>query len=177
MTNSETGFITIGQVFGPWGIKGKIRVNVMTDFPEHFNPGETVYIDGKSFTVEETDWSKSNALIKIKGVDCVNDAEEFVGKYVEISPIQLHPLSAGQYYHFQIAGLKVVTTGGREIGVISDILTSAANDIYIVKGKDGEILIPATADVIKSIDLDKKVMTIEAVPGLLELNKKTTGDK
>lgn len=177
MAATENEFITIGRVLGQWALGGKIRVSPMTDFPERFDAGETVYIDETPYVIESTEWHKGNALVKIKGVDSIEDAEEFSGKYVEISAAQVKPLPAGQYYHYQIVGLKVVTTGGQEIGTVADVLTSSANDIYVVKGKDGEVLIPATEDIIKSIDLEKKLMIIEAVAGLLDLNKKTGKEK
>ena len=177
MTGTENEFITIGRVLGHWGIKGKIRVSPMTDFPERFDSGETIYIEEQPYVIESTDWHKGNALVKLKNIESIDDAGEFTGKYFEISAAQVRPLKAGQYYHYQITGLKVMTTGGREIGAVTDVLTASANDIYVVTGKDGEVLIPATADIIKSIDLTKKVMIIEVVPGLLELNKKTGGEK
>jgi 16S rRNA processing protein RimM len=175
MKNNESDFITIGQVLAPWGIRGKIKVSILTDFPERFDPGETIYIDGKSMTIESTEWHKGNALVKVGGIETLDAAEELTGRYVEISPTQSRPLPEGEYYHYQIVGLRVVTTEGKELGTVTGILTSTANDIYVVKGKEGEILIPAMADVVRSIDLDKMVMVIEAIPGLLELNKKTGG--
>lgn len=177
MKSQETEFITIGQVLAPWGIRGKLKVGILTDFPERFSPGETIYINGKPTTIESTEWHKGNALVKVKGIETLDAAEELTGRYVEISPAQSRPLAEGQYYHYQIIGLKVVTTDGREIGTVTNVLTSTVNDIYVVKGKEGEILIPALADVIKSIDLDKRVMVIEAIPGLLELNRKKNENK
>ena len=80
--------------------------------------------------------------------------------------------SKGQYSHDQIIGLQVVTTDGELIGTVTDILTGISNDNYIVRGSRGEILIPAIEDVVQSIDLDKGIITIETINGLLELNKK-----
>jgi 16S rRNA processing protein RimM len=77
-------------------------------------------------------------------------------------------LLQGQYYTFQLIGLKVLTTDGEYLGQIADIMTTASNDVYIVKGKRGEILIPAIEDVVKSIDLEKGEMVIEAIEGLLD---------
>jgi len=177
MDDMADEFITIGRVLGPWGIKGKIKVSPMTDFPERFDAGATIYIEERPYIIEDTDWHKGNALVKLKHIESIDEAGEFIGKFVEISPAQLRPLPARQYYHYQITGLNVTTTDGREIGTVTDVLVASANDIYVVKGKDGEVLIPATEDIIKSIDLEKKVMIIEAVPGLLDLNKKTEKEK
>lgn len=81
-------------------------------------------------------------------------------------------LPEGQYYHHQIIGLQVRTTRGEYIGEIADILEGKSNDNYIVRGKNGEILVPAIENVIQSIDLDAGIVTIEAIEGLLELNEK-----
>lgn len=177
MPPTENDFVTIGRVLGAWALKGKLRVTPMTDFPERFDAGETIYIDGTPYVIESTKWHKGNALVKLDRVDTIEDAEEFSGKWVEIRAAEVKTLPAGQYYHYQIVGLNVVTTTGQEIGTVADVLTASSNDIYIVKGTDGEVLIPATEDIIKSIDLEKKLMIIEAVQGLLDLNKKTGKEK
>ena len=85
---------------------------------------------------------------------------------------QDNPLPEGEYYHDQIIGLQVVTTGGERIGEITDILEGQSNDNYIVRGARGEVLIPAIADVIRFIDLAAGRLTIEAIEGLLDLNQK-----
>lgn len=177
MSYKNSEFISIGEILAPLGLKGKMKVNVLTDFPERFSPGETVYIEGKHFVVESAEWQKGNAIIKLEGIDDVDPVEKLTGKYLEISLTQLHKLAKGQYYHHQIIGLKVITTAGKLLGTISSIMTTSGTDIYTVKSDDSEILIPATADVIKSIDIDKKEMVIEAIAGLLELNQKTDKPK
>ena len=81
-------------------------------------------------------------------------------------------LPEGQFYHHQIIGLKVRTIQGELIGTITEILSGQSNDNYIVQGENGEILIPAIEDVIKSIDLEQGCVTIQAIEGLLSLNEK-----
>ena len=85
---------------------------------------------------------------------------------------QAGPLPEGQYYHHQIIGLQVRTTQGEVLGSVSQVLTGKSNDNYLVQGADGEIIIPAIEDVVKSIDLDGGCITIEAIEGLLDLNRK-----
>ena len=97
---------------------------------------------------------------------------EVVSLSVDIESNHNHPLSEGQYYHHQIIGLQVRTTRGELIGTVTDILTGKSNDNYIVQSQNGEILIPAIEDVIKSIDLHNGCIIIEAIEGLLDLNEK-----
>ena len=165
-------FITIGKILAPWGIKGKLKVEVVTDFPQRFAPSSKIYIDQQPVTIGSTEWHKGKAIIKLDTIDSIEDAEKLRGRPVEIHYSQLYPLPEGQYYHFQLIGLEVWTTQGELLGNITEILTTPGNDNYVISGAKGEILIPAIEDVIKSIDLNKGRLVIEPIEGLLSLNKK-----
>ena len=167
MKLSELEFITIGEVQAPWGNQGKLKVKVLTDFPERFAPSSTVYINQQPMTIAQVEWQKGNAIIKLNAVDSVAAAQGLKGQPVEIHHSQLKSLPEGQYYHFQLIGLEVWTAQGELLGTVTEILTAPSNDIYIVQGNRGEILIPAIGDVIKSIELDKGRIIIEPIEGLL----------
>lgn len=171
MKSSE--FIAIGSILSPWGIQGKLKVKSQTDFPQRFTPGARVYIDRKPLTIESAEWHGNKLVVKLNTVDRAQDAQKLSGKNIEIPQSQLHPLPKGQYYHFQLIGLAVWTTQGEQLGKITEILTAESNDNYLIHGARGEILIPAIADVIKSIDLAKGEMVIEPIEGLLPSNQKT----
>ena len=172
MLSSELEFITIGKILAPWGLKGKLTVEVATDFPQRFAPSSKVYINRQPMTIDSTDWHKGKAIVKLNAIDSIEDAEKRQGQLVEIHHSQLYPLPEGQYYHFQLIGLEVWTTQGELLGNITEILTTPSNDSYVVSGAKGEILIPAIEDVIKSIDLDKGCLVIELIEGLLNLKQK-----
>ena len=91
---------------------------------------------------------------------------------MEIEHNQKYNLPEGHYYHEQIIGLKVRTTQGKLLGNVSTILSGKSNDNYVIQTPEGEILIPAIEDIIKSVDIKEGFITIEAVEGLLNLNKK-----
>ena len=172
MKPSEPEFITIGKILAPWGNKGKLKVEVATDFPQRFAPSSKVYIEQQPMTIDSIGWHKGKAIIKLNTIDSIEDAEKLRGQLVEIHHSQLHPLPEGQYYHFQLIGLEVWTTQGELLGNITEILSMPGNDNYVVSGAKGEILIPAIEDVIKSIDLNKGCLVIEPIEGLLNLNRK-----
>ena len=172
MKSSDLEFITIGRILTTWGVEGKLKVKIETDFPQRFAPRSTVYINRQPMTIDSTEWHKGKAIIKLNTIDSIKGAEKLQGQLVEIHHTQLHPLPEGQYYHFQLIGLEVWTTQGELLGNITEILTTSGNDTYVVSGAEGEILIPAVEDVIKSIDLDKGCLVIEPIEGLLDLNKK-----
>jgi 16S rRNA processing protein RimM len=99
-------------------------------------------------------------------------AEKLRGRFIEIPHRQLKSLPEGQHYHFQLIGLQVWSTKGEFLGEITDILTTAGNDSYVVKGDNEELLIPAIEDVVKSIDIAGGLVVIEPIEGLLELNRR-----
>jgi len=174
MKLSESEFIAIGKILAPWGIKGKLKVEVVTDFPHRFAPCSKIYIKRQPMTIDGTEWHKGQAIIKLNTIDTIDEAQRLKGQPVEIHRSQLKPLSEGQYYHFQLIGLEVWTTQGELLGNITEILAAASNDNYVISSPKGELLIPAIEDVVKSIDLDKRRLVIEAIDGLLSLNQKSS---
>ena len=159
--------LIVGRILAPWGIRGEVKVEVVTDFPERFAPRKIVYLNTSPLEIESCHPHKQHLVVKLATIDSVEDAEKLRGQDLTIPPSELYPLPEGQYYTFQIIGLKVVTTEGELLGHITEIMTTGSNDVYIVEGKRGEILIPAIEDVVKSIDLAKGKMVIEAIEGLL----------
>lgn len=166
-------FVVVSRILAPWGNCGHVRVKVETDFPQRFAPGATVYIDHEPMTIESIQRNEK-VIIKFAGVDSAEEATKLMGKQLEVPQDEVASLPEGQYYHFQITGLEVWTTDGTLLGNVSEIMTMPSNDVYIVHGSEGEVLIPAIADVVKSIDLEKHRITIEPIAGLLNLNKKKT---
>jgi len=167
MKSATPEFVIIGKILAPWGVKGKLKVDVVTDFPERFTPGSTVYISRQPMTIDSSEWHKGKAIIKLNTVNGLEDAQRLRGQFIEVHHSQLHPLPEGQYYHFQLIGLEAWTTHGELLGNITQILTAVSNDNYVVRGTAGEILIPAIDEVVKSVDLDKGRIIIGAIEGLL----------
>jgi 16S rRNA processing protein RimM len=160
--------LIVGHILAPWGIHGEVKVEVVTDFPERFASGKVVYLNGYPLEIEKCRPHKQHLLVKLATVDSVEAAEKLRGQDLTIPGTELYCLPDGQYYAFQLIGLEVVTTKGKRLGQITDIMSTTSNDVYIVEGKRGEILIPAIEDVVKSIDLKKGKMVIETIEGLLD---------
>jgi len=173
MKSSDLEFITIGRILAPWGIKGKLKVKVITDFPQRFASSSTVYINRQPVTIDSTEWHEGGVIIRLNAVDSIEAARRLRGQPIEIHHSQAYSLPEGQYYQFQLIGLEVWTTQGELLGNITEVLTAKSNDNYVVKGNEGEVLIPAIEDVVKSIDLNQGRIIIEVIPGLLSLNQKT----
>lgn len=151
--------VVVGKVLAPWGVRGEVKVEVMTDFPDRFAPGAVLYLGGQPVTIEQSRWHDNKVIVKLAGVDGRQAAEVLQGQFLEAPQA---PLPPGEYYHFQLIGLEVWSDRGEYLGKISDVLTTASNDVYLVQGPGGEKLIPALEDAVRSIDLEKRLMIVEA---------------
>jgi len=160
--------LTVGRVLAPWGLKGEVKVEVLTDFPQRFTPGQRVYIQGRALDVERSRPHKGKLVVKFTAVDSVEAAQELRGRFLEIPRSEAWPLPPGAYYHFELIGLEVWTTQGEPVGKIADILATGSNDVYVVKCPAGEVLIPAIEDVVKAVEPGQGRVIIEAIEGLLE---------
>jgi 16S rRNA processing protein RimM len=174
--NASQGFVAVGRILGPWGLQGELKVQPLTDFPERFAPGCSLYVDGVAYVVGHCRWHKGKAYIRLSGVDSATAAEALRQRFLEVPEEELKPLSEGEYYQFQIVGLDVRTTEGQPLGKVTQILSTASNDVFVVLGEGGELLIPALEDVVKAIDLDGGWMEVELVEGLLPPAKREKGD-
>ena len=164
----DSQFIAVGRVVAPQGVRGEIKVEVMTDFPDRFSPQGVIYIKGQAVTIERSRWHRGRLILKLDTIDNVEDAEGLRGFYLEVPQSQLHPLPQGEYYQFQLLCLEVRTRSGEVLGRIARILSTGSNDVYVVPSQHAELLIPATEDVVKSVDLERGHIVIETIPGLLQ---------
>ncbi len=161
------GLYAVGRILGPWGIRGDVSIQVLSDNPRRFQPGSQVLLDGQAQTVERYRQASGKGVLKLSGVPDRTAAETLKGKLLEIEEADLMQLPPDIFFEHQILDLQVETTDGRPLGRVVDILKTGSNDVYVVKG-DREHLIPAIGDVVKSIDIQARRMTIEAIPGLLD---------
>ncbi|MCB0192733.1 MAG: 16S rRNA processing protein RimM [Anaerolineae bacterium] len=168
----EFRYIAIGRIVRAHGVRGEVSVAVLTDFPERFETTEWVYVgnemEADAYRLKKSRWHKQNVLLTLDGVDNRTEAEQLVGLFIQVPVEETMPLPEGGYYLYQIMGLPVITTAGDTLGIISDVIETKANDVYIVKSADGtEILLPAIPDVIKSVDLDEGKVFVELLDGLI----------
>ncbi len=164
-------FIAIGRVLRPHGVNGEILVEVLTDFPERFDSLDIVYLGDTSVAeprqVRSVRWHRDRVLLLFEDCPDRNCAERLRGLMLVVPIEEVMPLPEDTYYPHQLIGLDVASTGGEDLGRISDVVFGAANDIYVVTGPRGQILLPAIADVIAEVDLEHGRMVVNLIPGLL----------
>ncbi|MCK9221118.1 MAG: ribosome maturation factor RimM [Limnochordia bacterium] len=164
--------ISIGVVTRPHGRKGELRVKILTDFPDRFSLLERVYLTlpGRiaEYEVSNVRYHQGFCLMQLVGIDSIEEANKWALAYVQILQDEVMPLPEGAYYIFDLIGCSVVTDAGVKLGEIVDVLTTAANDVYVVQGEGEEILLPATKEVVKNIDLSNRSITVSLLPGILD---------
>jgi 16S rRNA processing protein RimM len=145
--------IRVGQVAGAYGLDGAVKVVPLTDFADRFDAGATFLIDG---TEREVEWSRDGhpgLVLKLRGIDNRTIAELFRGRYLEIPEADVRPLGEGRFYHHQVVGLAVLTSSGRRLGTIAEVLERPANDVWVSREGVVEHLIPATRDAVVEVDI------------------------
>lgn len=171
----EKKWYNVGKVVNTHGIKGEVRVLSITDFPEErYKPNSRLYLflpnekEPIELIVRSHRIHKQFHLLTFEGYDSIESVEQMKGGLLKISEDQLMPLDEGEYYFDEIIGCRVLTMEGEEIGVIKEILTPGANDVWVVRGNKGkEILIPYIESVVKKVDVNEKIVLIEPMEGLL----------
>lgn len=172
--NPEPSYVVVGQVRRPHGIRGEVRVEILTDYPERIAQHDYLYLahpempdDVKRYELESVRSHKGVLLVKLAGCDDRDTAEELRGMLVQVPLEDAVPLEEGEYYHFQLEGMDVVTETGEWLGRVGEVLRGGAHDVYLVRGPRGEILLPAVEDVILELDLEVRRITVHLLPGLL----------
>jgi len=169
---SNTEWVTVGQVVALFGVRGELKVRLLTDIPNRFSELDAVYV-GQQHTrhvIESVRPYKGEMIIlKLANFDDANAAEALRNAELQIPLSKVAKLPPDSYYQHDILGLQVLTLGGKAVGTIVDIIVTGSNDVYVVKTLDGtQQLIPAIKDVIKQIDLIRRTMHIDPIPGLLD---------
>jgi 16S rRNA processing protein RimM len=154
-------------VLGAWGVRGDLKVEPLAP-PAVFKPGRTVYLGGTECRVERSRRTERLLYLKLSGIDDRELAADEHGRYLQVPEAALDPPGEDTYYWYQLIGLHVVSTAGEELGRISEIITTGSNDVFVVHGPRGELLIPAIDDVVHEVDLPGARMLIEPIPGLLD---------
>jgi 16S rRNA processing protein RimM len=172
------GYLAVGQIVGAHGLNGELKVEAYSDFPQRFAPGAVLFLgeDLEPVTIASTRPHKTNLLIQIEEVNNRNEAEDVRGLWLYVPQTEAASLEEGEYWIHDIIGLQVVTTDGLQLGTISDVMTTGANDVYVVRQAPGaavnqgrDILLPAIADVVDRVDLEQGIMVIRLLDGLIDL--------
>lgn len=163
--------INVGYISGFHGLKGEVKIKSTTDFAaDRFKVGNKLYLNKDDELIEVTIKSqrehKNINLVSFEGMESLNDVEKYKGYSLKVTKDMLFDLEEDEFYHFDLIGLDVLTNTGESLGKVSSIMETGANDIFVIKTKEQEILIPFVTAIVDRVDLDKKTITLFDVEGL-----------
>ena len=165
-------FLEIGQIVNSYGIKGFFKVVPFTDDITRFDDLKTIYIEKnkklEEKEIEEVKYHKHLVLMKIKGIDDINDTEQYKNCILKIDRKDAVELPEDTYFITDMIGIEVYNEEEKLLGNIVDIFPTGSNDVYVVKNELGkQILLPAISEVIKSVDIEGKKMKVKLMEGLV----------
>ncbi len=172
---AAANYLAIGRIIAPHGIRGEVKVEALTDFPERFKAGSNAFLGAgtedpaaRPVKISAARPHKGGFLVKLDSVPDRNAAELLRGRYLLIPAADAMPLGEHENYLHDLIGLQVATVDGRDLGELREVLFTNANDVYVVRGPAGEVLLPAIRDVVLQVDLSARRMVVALPEGLFD---------
>ncbi len=163
----DMDYFRIGLFLRPHGVKGEVKVLPLTDDVKRFNKLRDAFIEmreGEYCPVNVSNARSAGenaAIVKLEGIDCMDDAEKLRDKYLCVDRPHAVKLAEGSYFVKDLIGCTVVSTDGALLGIMDDIYETNANDVYVVKGKQ-RISVPALKRLMLEVDIENKRIVFDA---------------
>ena len=169
------GYLAVGRILGAHGLQGEVKVESHTDFDTRFTPGQQLFI-GEKLAQTEIQTSRPHKgifLIRFSDISERFEAEDLYSEWLYIPEEEAMELDDDAFWVHDIVGLTVQTESQKRLGKVADVLFTGANEVYIIQpepgvNRDRDLLIPALADVVRSVDVEAGILTVRLQPGLLE---------
>lgn len=167
------GKIAVGRISKSVGIRGEVKVQLLTDQPRRFSKLKSVWIgereeSAEKLTIESSRIQGITVVLKFHEIDSRTAADILQGRYVFISAKDVIVPPKGSFFIDDVIGMTVVSEEGEPVGTVKDILQTPANDVWVVQNGTKEVLLPAVKEVIKTVDLKRKEVVIHVMEGLLD---------
>jgi len=144
--------VAVGRVLRPHGNAGELRVQAFNPDLPNLQPGGDVYLLAERRRIERVREDRGQVLVRLEGLGQRGDVEEMRGALLEVAEEDLMR-DPDEHFVYELVGLEVVTDEGRSLGHVSEVLSTGANDVYVVKGPSGETLVPAISSVVQAVDV------------------------
>lgn len=166
--------VTIGKIVKTRGLRGEVKVLPLSDVPERFarlDAVEAAFPDGRvlSLEIEESREQNGAAYLSFAGYDSMDAAQMLVGCLLQVKQGMSPTLPDGVFYQYEILGAAVYTDSDEYLGQVTEILDTGGHDVYVVRHDEREYLLPATAEIVRQIDRDRRRIVVHPIAGLLDL--------
>ena len=165
--------LQVGVITNTHGLKGEVKVFPTTDDVKRFKKLKQVILKTEkeqiALEIEGVKFFKNLVILKFKGIDTINEIEKYKHASLLVERKDAVKLQKDEYFIADMIGIKVFLETGEELGTLSDVMQTGANDVYSVQMENGrEVLIPAIAQCILQVDIKEKKMKVHLLEGLLE---------
>ena len=165
-------FVAIAKLAKTRGLRGEIVADVLTDFPERFENLTRVFaVCGEKVSeieIEKFWFQKNRVVLKFKNFDTIEAAETLRGCEVCIPEAEAVELDADEFFDWELEGCKVETVEGEIIGTVKELMRTGAGEILVVEGATKEYLIPFAEKICTEVDVENRLIKVDAPEGLLE---------
>lgn len=163
-------YIVVGKIVNTHGIRGEIKIYPHTDDIKRFSDLKKIYIGKEKLSVEieNVKYNKNMVLLKLKEFDNINEVIKFKEELVFIDEEHRVELSKDNYFIYQLVDCEVFDMDGKPLGYVKDVLQNSSNDVYIIRDKEKEYLIPAIKEFIKEVNILEKRIIIDPIEGMIE---------
>ena len=173
VSETEPRFLVIGVIRKPHGVGGEVSVFPQTDMPARFKWLEQVYLSkpkaapSQPIQVKGVRFHKELVLVRLAGINSREAAGRLRGMWVQVTEDEAIPLEEEEYFLYELLGLEVVAVDGQLLGNLTEIIETGANHVFVVRGEQGEVLLPDIDEVILEIDFSAGIMKVDPLVGLL----------
>ena len=176
--NKDSQYLTIARIRKVWGRRGEVAAEVLTDFPERFQPGTELLVAGRelrqTMALESVWFHKGLANLKFQGIDDISSAEPLVGCEIQIRASDRMALRPGEVYISDLIGCDVIEQGN-VLGKVEAVQETGGALLLQVMTSSGELLIPFAEEICTGIDLNGRQIHVRLPEGLVELNQSSSG--
>ncbi len=165
-------YLDIGKIVNTHGLKGDVKVVPLTDDPMRYNKLKWVYIEIDNqlvkYYIVGIKYFKAFVILKFEGIDDKDTAQRLKEKFLKIDRANAVRLPQGSYFICDLIGCIVFNEHGQKLGILTDILETGSNDVYVIKNDLGkEMLIPALKSLVKNIDIENQKIEVENIEGFI----------
>ena len=177
-SRNPKSLISVGKIIKPFGLKGEVAVEILTDFPLRFLEMEELYLVDELKSkkeivakIESARFHKKRVLLKIDLINSPEEGDIYRNWHFKINKKDVQKLPNDEFYIFDLIGIDVLTTEGESVGILKKVIPAGFHDVYEIHHPEtGKVnLIPSIKKFVKNVDIGNKKMIIEAIEGLLDL--------
>lgn len=163
--------LQVGVITTTHGIRGEVKVFPTTDDPKRFLDLKNVILDDGKTTldleIQNVKFFKNLVILKFKGIDNINDIEKYKKAGLYVTREDAVELEEDEYFIADLIGMDVISDEGEQLGTISDVLQTGANDVYVISSKgQKDLLLPAIHECVLDVNVEECTMKVHLMPGL-----------